>query len=226
MRLWAYVKPYYKFLVPFFVLTLVATIFNVFQFTLIIPILNFLFDTNSHTLGAQYAVMPEFSWSLVYFKDVFYHFIYEFKKSNPIYALYFMAAVIVLAVVLTNIFRYFAQLYLLSARTLLVKRLREALFEKINKLHLGFFTKEHKGDLLTRMNSDVQVIEGVAANSVEVVFKEPYLLIGYFIALFVISTKLMLFTLIIIPISVFGIAAISKRLKQEAKEGQNRFLEC
>ena len=111
-------------------------------------------------------------------------------------------------------FKYLAQQYLIKARTLLVKRLREALFEKINHLHLGYFTKEHKGDLLSRLNSDVYDIEGVAASSLEVVFKEPYMLIAYFIALFTISVKLTLFTLIVIPVSAVGIAVVTKKLRK------------
>ena len=138
----------------------------------------------------QYATAPEFSLTSTYFKDLFYYQIYHLKTQNPVYALYFIAALIVLAVILTNVFRYLAQRSMVSARTLLVKRIREAIFEKINYLHMGYFTKEKKGDLLSRMNSDVFEIEAVAANSLEILFKEPYIMIGYFIALFAISVKL------------------------------------
>jgi subfamily B ATP-binding cassette protein MsbA len=118
------------------------------------------------------------------------------------------------------VFRHLAQRCLINARTLLVKRLREALFEKINRLHLGYFTKEHKGDLISRLNSDVHGIEGAAASSLEVLFKEPYVMIGYFIALFAISGKLTLFTLLVIPISAVAIAAVTKKLRKEAKDVQ------
>jgi subfamily B ATP-binding cassette protein MsbA len=85
---------------------------------------------------------------------------------------------------------------------------------------MGYFTKEHKGDLLSRMNSDVFEIEAVACNSIEVMFKEPYVMIGYFIALFTISFKLTLFTLIIIPISAIAIASVTRRLRKEATDAQ------
>ena len=216
----AYARPYGKFVVPFFVFTIIGVFFNVFQFALIIPLLNFLFDPINTADAFRYAVMPSFQLSPDYFKGSFYHLIYHFKTTNPIYALYFLAGMIVVAVVMTNFFRFLAQQCLLRARTLLVKRLREALFDKINRLHLGYFTKEHKGDLLSRLNGDVYAIEGVAGSSIEVVFKEPYMLIGYFVALFAISIKLTLFTLIIIPISAVGIAAVTRRLKQEAQDVQ------
>ncbi|QKZ14827.1 ABC transporter ATP-binding protein [Spirosoma sp. KUDC1026] len=220
-RLMAYAKPYGKFIVPFFFFTIISVFFNVFQFALIIPLLNFLFDPINTADAAKYATMPDFHLTGNYFKDVFYHLIYQFKTTNPVYALYFLAGMIVVAVVMTNLFRFLAQQCLLGVRTLLVKRLREALFAKINNLHLGYFTKEHKGDLLSRLNGDVYVIESVAGSSIEVVFKEPYMLIGYFTALFLISTKLMLFTLVIIPISAVGIAAVTKRLKKEAQDVQS-----
>jgi len=203
--------------IPFFIFTILAVIFSVFQFALIIPLLNVLFNPAS---GTEAAAAPAFSLSTSFFRDIFYYEVYRLKAINPVYALYFITSIIVLAVLLTNLFRYLAQRTLIKARTLLVKRIREALFEKINHLHMGFFTKEHKGDLISRMNADVFEIEGVAANSLEVLFKEPSLVIGYFVALFAISTQLTLFTLFIIPISALGIAFVQKKLKRDAKDAQ------
>lgn len=217
-RLLAYAKPYRHFVIPFFTFTLVAVFFSVFQFALLIPLLNFLFDPADAT--QQYTTQPVFTYSAVYFKNIFYYWIHQLKTIKPAYALYLIAAVIISVVVLTNVFRYLAQRALVKARTYLVKKLREAIFEKINHLHLGYFTKEHKGDLLSRMNSDVFEIEAVAANSLEVLFKEPYMMIGYFIALFAISVKLTLFTLIIIPISATGIALVTKKLRKDAQDAQ------
>lgn len=220
-RLLKFAKPFRYFVVPFFSFTLIAVFFSVFQFTLIIPLLNFLFDQHSNTEIQRYAAMPHFSLSASYFKHLFYFEVHRLKQLDPKYALYFIAVLIVLAVILTNLFRYLAQRSLVNARTLLVKRIREAIFEKINYLHMGYFTKEHKGDLISRMNSDVFEIESVASNSLEVLFKEPYMIIAYFVALFTISVQLTLFTLIIIPVSAIGIAMVTKRLKKEAQDMQS-----
>ncbi len=220
-RLLVFAKPYGRFVIPFFVFTLIASFFSVFQFALIIPLLNFLFDHHTVESMQQYATAPSFSFSAGYFKDLFYYQVYHFKTMNPVYALYFIAALIVLAVLLTNVFRYLAQRSMVSARTLLVKKIREAIFEKMNRLHMGYFTKEKKGDLLSRMNSDVFEIEAVAGNSLEILFKEPYLMIAYFIGLFLISVKLTLFTLLIIPISAIGIALVTKKLRKEASDMQS-----
>jgi subfamily B ATP-binding cassette protein MsbA len=216
-RLLAYARPYRWFVIPFAFFTLLAVVFSIFQFALIIPLLNILFDSGA---GTETLKAPAFSVSGGFIKDIFYYQVYRLKAINPAYALYFITAVIVCAVLLANLFRYLAQRTLIKARTLLVKRIREALFEKVNHLHMGFFTKEHKGDLISRMNSDVFEIEGVAASSLEVLIKEPSMIIGFFIALFAISTQLTLFTLIIIPISALGIASVQRKLKKDAKDAQ------
>jgi subfamily B ATP-binding cassette protein MsbA len=216
-RLLAYARPFRWFVIPFSFFTILAVVFSVFQFALIIPLLNILFNPSADT---PLTAAPVFSLSTGFLKEMFYYQVYRLKAVNPAYALYFITLTIVCAVLLTNLFRYLAQRVLIKARTLLVKRIREALFEKINHLHMGFFTREHKGDLISRMNADVFEIEGVFANSLEVLFKEPSLVIGYFIALFTISAELTLFTLIIIPISALGIATVQKRLRRDAKDAQ------
>jgi len=216
-RLLNYARPFGWFVIPFSIFTLLTVIFSVFQFALIIPLLNVLFDPHTSAPSLQ---SPAFSFSGGFVKNAFYYEVYRLKSMNPAYALYFITFVIVCAVLLTNLFRYLAQRTLIKARTLLVKRIREALFEKVNHLHMGFFTKEHKGDLISRMNSDVFEIEAVAANSLEVLIKEPSLVIGYFAALFAISAQLTLFTLIIIPISALGIATVQRKLKRDARDAQ------
>ena len=216
-RLIAYVRPFRWFVIPFSFFTILAVIFSVFQFALIIPLLNVLFSPDA---GPATTTAPTFSVSTGFIRDIFYYEVHRLRSLNPAYALYFITGIIVCAVLLTNLFRYLAQRTLIKARTLLVKRIREAIFEKINHLHMGFFTKEHKGDLISRMNSDVFEIESVFANSLEVMFKEPSMIIGYFVALFAISTQLTLFTLIIIPLSALGIATVQKKLKRDAKDAQ------
>lgn len=216
-RLLTFARPSRWFVIPFSIFTLLAVIFSVFQFALIIPLLNVLFNPgqDNSTFTA-----PVFSLSAGFLRDAFYYEVYRLKSINPAYALYFITLIIVCAVLFTNLFRYLAQRTLIKGRTLLVKRIREALFEKINHLHMGFFTKEHKGDLISRMNADVFEIEAVFGNSLEVLFKEPSLVIGYFVALFSISTELTLFTLFIIPLSAIGIATVQKKLKRDAKDAQ------
>src|SRR3954470_18517739 len=97
-RLLKFVKPYGGFIVPFFVFTLIGVFFSIFQFALIIPLLNFLFDPHSTAEMQRYATAPAFSMSAGYFKDLFYYEVYRLKSMNPVYALYFIAALIVSSV--------------------------------------------------------------------------------------------------------------------------------
>src|ERR1700712_2911396 len=103
-RLLVYAKPYGTFIVPFFVFTLIGVFFGIFQFALIIPLLNFLFDSHTAAELHQYATMPHFQLSGPYFKNLFYYEVYHLKTLNPVYALYFIAGIIVASVLLTNLF--------------------------------------------------------------------------------------------------------------------------
>ncbi len=221
-RLLAYAKPFSRFVVPFFIFSLLGVVFGIFQFGLLIPLLDILFSQIDPVVAQEYLVKPNFSFSFEYGKDLFYHYFYKYSVSqqDKLATLYFVVGVIIAAVILTNIFRYLSQRIVQDARTSFVKQLRQAVFEKMNRLHMGYFTNERKGDLLSRITIDVQEIEGAIVNTLDALFKEPFLLIGYFILLFSISIKLTFFTLVVIPISGVIIAWITKSLKQEAKEGQ------
>src|SRR6188768_2401488 len=118
-RLIKHVKPYGGQILPFFVFTLIGVFFSIFQFALIIPLLNFLFNSHSAAEMQQYATLPDFTFSGSYFKNLFYYEVYRLKTLDPVYALYFIAAIIVSAVILANFFKYLAQRSLINARSLL-----------------------------------------------------------------------------------------------------------
>jgi subfamily B ATP-binding cassette protein MsbA len=105
-------------------------------------------------------------------------------------------------------------------RTYVVKNIRESLFKKITQLHVGYFQDQRKGDLMSSLSNDVNEIENSVVSSVQVVFREPLMIIGYIILLFTMSVKLTLFTLIVLPISGLIITTISRKLRKQAKTGQ------
>ncbi|GGE63310.1 antibiotic ABC transporter ATP-binding protein [Pedobacter psychrotolerans] len=100
---------------------------------------------------------------------------------------------------------------------------RKRVFDNVMNLHVGFFSNERKGDIISKVASDVQVVQFTVTNTLQVVFKEPVTLIVYVVLLFNISAKLTLFSLLVIPISAFIISKIVKRLKQQAKEAHESF---
>jgi subfamily B ATP-binding cassette protein MsbA len=221
LRLLSYASPLGKFVAPFFLFTLLSIIFGVFQFTLLIPVLNLLFGNVTPEEASQLLVKPAFSFSPDYVKGTFYYYFNQFMVENGrIGALQFVCIIIVLSTVLSNIFRYLAQRVVQDARTYSVQQLRNAAFNKASSLHLGYFSDERKGDLLSRITSDVQEVENTVAVSLDAFFKEPYSLITFFIILFSISAKLTAFTLVIIPIAGLLISTIVKSLRKDAKAGQ------
>ena len=151
-----------------------------------------------------------------------YYFAQVFQQYGKVGALQFICVVIVLSVLFSNIFKYLSVRQLEAFKARMVARLREAVFSKTLNLHLGFFSNERKGNLISRITTDVQEVENSIAYSLSAASKEVFLLLGYIIMLLTISVKLTLFALIVIPISGGFIATLVRRMKRDAQEGQQR----
>lgn len=217
-RLLSFARPWSRFLIPYLLLVIPAVVFGAVNFTLVIPLLNVLFNTYGETVVAQ---PPAFNLSIDYFKNLFdYRFLTIAQTSGKQQALLFVCVVIGISVFLANFFRYFAQRVLTRMRVWLVYHLRKSVFNKITSLHLGFFHDRPKGDLMSVLSNDTQEIENSVVSTMQVFFREPLVIIVYFIILFMMSVKLTLFTLVFFPVSGFLIAAISKKLKRTAETGQ------
>ncbi len=167
---------------------------------------------------------PEFSLSIDFIKQAFnYTFGRIITQYGKLGALQFVCAIIVSSVLLSNVFRYLTQRVLEHLKTHSVAKLRQAVFDQAISLHLGFFSNERKGNIISRITTDVQEVENSIAYSFTAAFKEPVSIIGYFVVLFTMSAKLTFFTLLIIPISGVVIASLVKRLKKEAARDSNRW---
>jgi len=217
LRLLAFARPLRSYLVPYIALVLPAVVFGAVNFTLIIPLLNVLFNTyDVHPVS-----MPAFSLSIAYLKDVFnYWFAYFAGTYGKMAALQFVCAVIVISVFIANFFRYFSQRVLARMRVWVVYRMRRAVFEKITALDIGYFTRRQKGDLISVLSNDVQEVENSIVSTMQVILREPFLIVIYFVLLFIMSVKLTLFTLVFFPVSGYIIATISKKLKRTADANQ------
>ena len=217
-KLLAFAKPYSRFVPKYAVLAILAVIFGLLNFTLLIPLLNVIFEKVEAT---EEVLKPEFTLSVDYAKTMFnYYFNQIFKMYGQSGALKFVCGAIVLSVLLSNIFKYWSQRVLTNMRTYVVKNIREGLFRKITQLHVGYFQDQRKGDLMSSLSNDVNEIENSVVSSVQVVFREPLMIIGYIILLFTMSVKLTLFTLIVLPVSGLIITTISRKLRKQAKTGQ------
>lgn len=222
-RLLAYARPVGGFIAGFLPTSLLASTFAVLNLTLLIPLLNVLFNQVSEAERAALMSQPAPSFSLDHLTDLFkYYFIQYFQAHGRDGALQFVCVTIIVSVLLSNIFKYLSTRQLESFKARMVAQLREAVFGRAVRLHLGFFSNERKGNLISRILTDVQEVENSIANTLSAAMKEVLLLIGYLYALFSISVSLTLFAFLVIPISGVFIATLVKRMRRDANEGQQR----
>ncbi len=204
--------------IKFFIFSVVGTVFSALSLVVVIPMLNILFDK---VKDMATPAVPEFSLSTDYVTGLFQHyFIQTINENGKSQALLFICLGIVASVLLGNIFRYFERVVASKMRVDIVQNLRNEIFEKVTRLHLGFFNNQRKGDLISRFTNDVQEVESAVMNSLKVVLKEPITIIVYFALLFIISVKLTLFTIIVLPLVGGALAEIVKRLRHQARQSQ------
>lgn len=210
-RILAYARPFQRFLPEYILLALLAVVFGVFNFSLLIPLLNVLFGSVEIP---EELIKPAFRLDLKYAIELFNYYMYSLiKEKGMAYALYFICGLIFCFIFLANLFRYFSQRVITRMRVTLLQNIRNHIFQKYSTLQIGYLNNQKKGNLLTIMSSDLQEIEFSILVSLEAIFRDPLLIIGYFTFLFTISANLTLFTLIYLPISGLLINQITRRLK-------------
>ncbi|NHA05906.1 ABC transporter ATP-binding protein [Mucilaginibacter sp. HC2] len=222
-RLLSFAKPIEKFAIPYIIFTLLYVVFSTSVLGLLSPLLNTLFHVGG-AADAKAAVVnakdiPTYDVS-AWFKYYTHHFITVYGEWG---ALKFVCTVIVIAVFLGNICRYLSQRIMESLRIHTLLKIRKAVFDNVMKLHMGYFSNERKGDIMSKIASEVQTVQFSVTGTLQVVFKEPLMLIGYLVWLFIISVKLTLISLLIIPVAGFLISRIVKKLRSQAVAAQNSY---
>ncbi|HSF54548.1 MAG TPA: ABC transporter ATP-binding protein [Algoriphagus sp.] len=218
-RLLSFAKPIEKFAIPYLLFTVLAVIFNTLNLAMLAPLLNTLFNTKES--DAAVLVRPE-NWT-----DVFGYLNYYAQQANleygPLGALQVVCGVIVLSVLLSNLFRYLSERVMENMRIHTLLNLRKRVFDNVMNLHVGYFSNQRKGDIISKVSSDVQVVQFSVTATLQVIFKEPLQLLAYVFMLFAISYKLTVFSLLVIPVSAFFIAKIVKRLRSQASQAQHLY---
>lgn len=217
-KILAFARPLNRFVPKYAVLAILAVIFGLANFSLLIPLLNVIFEKVE---PSKIVTVPSFNLSLDYAKQLFdFYFFQIFSIYGQSGALQFVCVIIIISVFLSNLFKYWSQRVMTNMRTYVVKNIREKLYKKITDLHVGYFHDQRKGDIMSSLSNDVNEIESSVVSSVQVIFREPLMIVGYIVLLFTMSVKLTLFTLIVLPISGLIITTISRRLRKDAKQGQ------
>lgn len=219
-----YAAPYKACLVWAVVLNILSAVFNIFSFTLIIPILNILFktDTTVYSFIPWDAEMP--------IKDIIlnnaYYYVTEMIGNYGASTTLLLLGVFLGVMTLLKTSCYFgSSAVMIPLRTGIVRDLRVQVYNKVLSLPLGFFSQQKKGDIIARMSGDVAQIEYTITSSLDMLIKNPILITFYFATLLFTSWELTLFTITVVPLMAWGMSALGKRLKSDSLEAQSKWSE-
>ena len=210
-RLLSYAKPIEKYAIPYIICTLLYVIFSTLNLALLAPLLTTLFNTSGNMTAPK---QPSGFFDV--FNQLNYYSYYASQELGVFKTLQIVCGVIILSVFLGNFFRYLSQRIMENLRIHTLLNLRKAVFDNVMNLDLSYFNNERKGDIISKVASDVQVVQYSVTGTLQVIFKEPLTLIAYLVALFIISYKLTLVSKLIIPLAGLVISRIVKRLKKDA----------
>lgn len=211
LRILAYARPYQRYLPVYIAYALLAIIFGLLNFTLLKPLFDVIFEQVGKEELQVYANKPDFSLSVNYFMHLFnYYFLQVANIYGRFGTLVYVCIIIVISVFLSNLFAYLSGVVLAKVRADIIQGMRVHIFTAVSNMHLGYFSDERKGDLISKMTNDIQEVENSIVQSLRVIFKEPVTVILYFAVLFFMSYQLTLFTILLIPVSGAIIGYITK----------------
>ena len=215
-----FVPPYKHYLVLSIVFNILSAVLNIFSFAALIPILQILFQTSDAETATSLM-----AWDWGHMQDVLLNNMNYFvnqliAKWGQTTTLLLIGLFLALMTFLKTGAYFLSAATIIPIRTGVVRDIRNQLYQKITSLPLGFFSEERKGDIIARMSGDVQEIENSIMSSLEMLFKNPILIISYFAALLFISWQLTLFTLFIVPIMGWFMGFIGRKLKAQSIKAQ------
>lgn len=219
-RLLSFAKPIEKFAIPYVIATVLSILFGTLNLALLSPLFETLLNTKDSSLASKVSKDSSSFDILGKFREFVNDSINNVGAEKT---LVYICIAIVISVLMSNMFRYFSQRTMEDLRVHTLLKFRKKVFDNVMNLHVGFFSNERKGDIISKVASDVQVVQFTVTNTLQVIFKEPVTLIVYIVMLLTISVKLTLFSLLVIPIAGFIISKIVKRLKKQAKEAHESF---
>ena len=215
-----FVPPYKKYLALSVIFNILSAVLNVFSFMAIMPILQILFKTGEATMVTS---LMEWDWGNA--KEVFtnnagYYVGKMVSDYGSTTTLLVIGLFLAFATFLKTGAYFLSSATIIPIRTGIVRDIRNALYRKITSLPLGFFSEERKGDIIARMSGDVQEVESSIMSSLDMLFKNPILIIFYFVTLLIVSWQLTLFTLIFVPLMGWVMGFVGRKLKQRSLKAQ------
>ncbi len=213
-----FLPPYKKYLALSILFNILSAILNIFSFMTLIPLLQILFKTeDAHTA----TTMLPWAWNKEVLSNnadyLVQQVIAEFGSSTT---LLLIGLLLVVMTGLKTLAYFLSSATIIPIRTGVVRDIRNQLYRKITSLDLGFFSDERKGDIIARMTGDVQEIENSIMSSIDMLFKNPVLIVSYFVAMLLISWQLTLFTIVFVPIFGWFMGQVGRKLKQRSIKAQ------
>ena len=218
-----FVSPYKKYIGWAILLNILSAVFNVFSFTLLIPILDILFKTGENNKVYEYM-----EWGTAGFKDVainnFYYYVSQMIQDNgPTTALIFLGLFLALMTLFKTSCYFASSAVMIPLRTGVVRDIRIMVYAKVMRLPMGFFSEERKGDIIARMSGDVGEVENSITSSLDMLIKSPIMIILYFITLIATSWKLTLFTVLVLPAMGWLMGKVGRKLKRQSLEARGKW---
>ena len=223
-RLLRFGSPLSRYTVPYFFFAALHAIFITFNSAMIIPILNAMFDTDGGFQFTPLYELPALKLNAEGF-DAILCYIYTIAfgvEFSQVRFLALLGIVTVLMSLLNNLFRYAAAMTVERLRVNSVQRMRDEMFSRVLDMNVGYFSEQRKGDVMSKITQDVMVVQFCITNTLQVAFRDPFLIIGFLVLMIGISWQLSLFAILFLPIVGVIIGGIVKRLRHPAQRGQER----
>ena len=215
-----FVPPYKKYLILSVIFNILSAVLNIFSFAALIPILQILFQTGEAEAATSMMAWDWGNAQTVLMNNLNYFVNGLIADYGPTTTLLFIGLFLAITTFLKTGAYFLTSACIVPIRTGVVRDIRNQLYRKITSLPLGFFSEERKGDIIARMSGDVQEVENSIMSSLDMLFKNPVLIIAYFATLIFISWQLTLFTLVIVPVMGWFMGIVGRRLKQDSVKAQ------
>lgn len=222
LRLLGFAKPLSRYTIPYFIFAALHAVFNTFNYAMIIPILNTMFEADFEFVPIY--AFPEVSLNADGFNALLC-WVYTNTFGTDFDHVRFLAMLggVTMAMnLLSNTFRYAAAMTVETLRVTTLRRMRDEMFSKVITMNVGYFSEQRKGDIMSKITQDVMVVQYCITNTLQVAFRDPFLIIGYLTLMIGISWQLSLFAVLFLPVVGVVIGSIVKRLRHPAKRGQER----
>lgn len=220
-----FVSPYQRYLVGAVLLNILSAVFNVFSFSLLIPILNILFKTGSANQVYQFMEWGSGDTKEVLVNNAYYYVSQLIERFGPATTLLWLGLFLAGMTLLKTACYFGSSAIMVPLRTGVVRDIRVQVYTKVMALPLSFLSEERKGDIIARMSGDVSEIENSVTSSLDMLLKNPILIVSYFSTLIITSWQLTLFTLIVLPGMGWVMGRVGRKLKRQSLEAQGKWSE-